>query len=459
MHGLHVARMRSSKWLRIGSSVAFVLTATVVVAEKISVPDEDGTAASLSVTIDADLVTLLECHVEIKGTLITPAAEGVRQWELDSAADFTFAQRQLPSKLSGPVALQAIRKYSQASTVTRVGKDHETKTSLPQTSSLIFVKGTSGGLNVAAAAHTLSRGEFDLLQMPCDPLPCASLLPSREVAVGEKWNTDSWVLPRLAGLEAATDHSLTCQLKSLEGDVAQIHFVGTAKGAVLGSASEVELSGTLTLNTSDRLLTELKCEMKEQRSAGPVSPGLNATVSIGWTQKVIHTDEVPSEINESRFAHPLALQTPWRLTFHHSKEWHIFNQTDQVLMLRQIRDGALISQCNISAGIVMPPGQYTPDQDFRSDVRSAIQARGGRIIAEDTIRTDNKWRIRHVQASGNSSDLEVIWDYYLCTAASGEQFSLLFSHSKNDAIPFGDEPKRLLSNLSLAGRRPALPFR
>ena len=459
MHGLHVARQSVSTWLRVGSCVVLLLTATIAAEENSGVPGDDGIAASLSVRIDPGLVTLFECHVTINGTLITPAAEGVRQWELDSRADFRFLQRQLPSKLRGPVALQAIRKYSQASTITRVGRDHETNTTLPEANSLVYVRGTDDGLNAAAAAQPLSRGEFDLLQMPCDPLPCASLLPSRAVTVGEKWNTDAWVLPRLAGLEAATDHSLSCELKSLEGDVAQIYFVGTARGAVLGSASAVELVGTLKLDTNSRLVTELKCEMKEKRSAGPISPGLNASVSIDWTQTVVDARKIPSEIDESWFDHPLSLKTPWRLIFHHSKEWHIFNQTSQVIMLRQIRDGALISQCNISAGVAMPPGQHTPDADFRSDVESAIRARGGQIVGEDTVRTDNEWRIRHVQASGNISDLEIVWDYYLCTAASGDQFSLLFSHSANDTKSFGDEPDRLLSSLSLARRRPALPFR
>ena len=105
----------------------------------------------------------------------------------------------------------------------------------------------------------------------------------------------------------------------------------------------------------------------------------------------------------------------------------------------------------------MPPGQHTPDPDFRSDVEKAIQPRDGRIITEDTVRGDDEWRIRHVQASGNVTDVELVWDYYLCTAASGHQFSLLFSHSANDSKPFGDEADQFLSSLSLARRRPPGP--
>ena len=238
-----------------------------------------------------------------------------------------------------------------------------------------------------------------------------------------------------------------------------IHFKGKADGAVLGSASRVELDGVLTLDTDRQMLTALKCQVKEKRTPGPVRPGADASVEITWSQTVAEDVSIPAELQESLFERPLILQTPWSLSLHHSPEWHVFNQTDSVIMLRQIRNGTLVSQCNISAGVVMPSGQHTLDADFRSDVEKAIQPRDGRIIAEDTVRGDDEWRIRHVQASGNVTDVELVWDYYLCTAASGNQFSLLFSHSANDSKPFGDEADRFLSSLTLARRRPVLPFR
>lgn len=458
MHGWRCDRSRILSWTRFRSCMVFFFIVTSAAVSPMDVSDNASLTTMLAVKNDRDRVTLLECRVTIGGTLTTPTANGERPWDLESVADFRFLQRILTSDQSGPAALQAIRRYSKASAVTRVGDDHETTTALPRANSLIAVRGTEKGLSVAAEAHSLTRGQCDLLQMPCDPLLCASLLPSRSVAVGEKWNTDPWVLLQLTGLEAATDHSLSCELSSLHGSVAEIHFTGKADGAVLGSASAVECSGTLMLSTSSRMATRLICHMKEKRSAGPVSAGLDAAVNIEWTQSIVQTKDLPSELDDSRLHRVLALQTPWRLNFRHSREWHIVNQTDQVVMLRQIRDGALISQCNISPGVVMPPGQHTPDADYRSDVESAIQARGGQVIAEETVRSDDEWRVRHVRASGSINDLKIVWDYYLCSAASGDQFSLLFSHSESDAEHFNAEPERILSSLSLARRRGALPF-
>lgn len=456
MHGLHVVYRNIRIGFRIVACVLILLPETCNAQNE---PDSAVTESSLAVSIDADRVTEFDCRVAITGTLTTPATNGTRKWALDSQAGFSFSQRRLPSKLSGPLALQALREYSKAEARTNVGKDYETKITLPHDNSLIHIRGTDTGLSIAAANFSLSRGQYDLLQMPCDPLPCSALLPSRNVNVGEKWNNDAWVFPRLVGFEAVTNQKLSCELKSLNGQIAEIYFQGEADGAVLGSASSVEITGMLTLDTKNRMLTRLSCQMKERRSPGPVSPGLDVSVNVSWTQSIAATANVPRHLEESLFSRPLTLQTPWRLVFSHNAEWHVFNQTESVIMLRQIRNGALISQCNISAGVLMPPGQYTPDADFRSDVETAIFPRSGHVTSEETVRDDKQWRMRHVRASGRVSDVEIIWDYYLCAAASGEQFSLMFSHSATDNELFGDESTQLLNSLSLGRHPPALPFR
>lgn len=456
MHGRHASLRSAFIWF-VAGLLSVVLPRTA--AEESSDPASEGTESPLAVHIDAERVTQISCRVAIRGTLSTPATDGLRRWNLKSSASLKFLQRQLPSELSGPLALQAVRRYTGATTSTTVGKDYRTTTTLPRSSAIVHVRGADERLMVASAASPLSRRQFDLLQMPCDPLFCAALLPSRDVQVGEKWNTDAWVLPRLAGLEAVTDHTLSCELESHDQSIARISFSGKAGGAVLGSASDVELNGTLTLNTDSGLLTDLKCTMKEQRSAGPVSPGIEATIDIEWTQKAAEEASLPEELNEALFDRPLSLQTPWRLMIQHSPEWHIFNQNKQVVMLRQMRDGALIAQCNISSGDVMPPGKHTSDPDFRTDVEAAIQQLGGQIVQETTLRDDTQWRIRHVRTAATVNKAEIIRDYYLCTAPSGEQYSLMFSHSAADSEAFGDESARMLKTLALARRRPALPFR
>lgn len=85
--------------------------------------------------------------------------------------------------------------------------------------------------------------------------------------------------------------------------------------------------------------------------------------------------------------------------------------------------------------------------------------RAGKIVSEVTIRENKFWRVRHIQATTARDDQEIVHDHYLCSAASGEQFSLLFSHARKDDELFSDEPTRFLDSLSVARRRPVLPSR
>jgi len=458
MHGSHALRFPVVALKR----VIFCLTLSLCSAAAADDQNDEATTTEeespLAVRADASRTTAVTLTVTITGKLITPTAAGNRQWALKSKGNFDFIQRRISNDLSGPLALQAVRRYSRASTQTDVGDDHSTQSTLPRALSLIQVKGGDTGFRLAPASNTLTRRQYDLLQMPCDPLPCSGLMPSRKVAIGDKWNCDDWVLPRLTGLEAITEQSMTCELTKDSDNAAVIGFEGKAEGAVVGSAGSVTLSGTLTLDKNLQFITKLNCQIHEQRSAGPVSPGLDAQIDVQWTQKNAKAPNVPKELNDALFEKPFVLRTPWRLLLSHSDEWHLFNQTDAVIMLRQVRNGALISQCNISAGVVMPPGQHTPDADFKTDVARAIQSGNGTIVSENTIRDDQQWRLRHVSTVGSVSDVDIHQDYYLCTAASGEQFSLMFSHSATDSDEFGKEPERWLSSLQLASRRPALPF-
>ena len=459
MQGSHRFRFGSGTVLFLVVSVLLPAADAVIAQETKEPPTPDSTEAPLAARIDSTRATSVQANVKITGHLMTPSAAGIRKWELRSTGTFEFVQRQLPSELSGPLALLAVRQYSNASTETQVGERHTTKSSLSKAQSLIHFRGSDSGFQAAPAVRQLTRREHDLLQMPCDPLPCSGLLPTRDVAVGDKWNCDDWVLPRLTGLEAITEQTLTCNLASRNDNQATVQFEGTATGAVSGSAGSATLQGTLVLDVVSQLVTSLQCNIKEKRSAGPVSPGLDVTLTLEWTQSVADSTDLPVEIDDSLFAKPFRLPTPWRIEFSHGADWHVFNQTDSVMMLRQIRNGALISQCNISKGVVVPPGQHTSDADFLADINADIPAGGGSVVAQETIRDDNRWRVRHVQARGSVSDVEIIRDCYLCSAASGEQFSLMFSHSTADDTAFGDEADSWLNSLSLTRRRPALPFR
>lgn len=409
----------------------------------------------LAASLNTSATTDVDYEINISGQIITPSEDGPNQFPLSSKGVFRFEQSLAAATAKGPASIGGVRIFSSANTTTTVGKEHVTKVSLPDTYRTIQVCGSGNELIAYSADYLLTRPHLDLIQMPFDPMAINSLLPGGSVEPGDKWNTDAWLMPMLTGIETAIDQSATCTLKSITPEKAVVFFTGKISGAVHGSAANVGYSGELTLDRKRGIVTSFRGQQKEKRTPGPVSPGLNITANIRWEQVESKRQvETPTKAPNNPPAEKLQLvfQTPLKLQLRHSREWHIFHETPAVTMLRQLRNGSLVSQCNISAAITVPPKQHTPDKEFRKDVDSSVSERKGTIVTENTIRDDSQWRIRHVAAIGDASGDVIKWDYYLCSAASGEQFSIVFSHSESDDVEFGEEAQTLLSTLKVVNK-------
>lgn len=397
----------------------------------------------------------------VEGQILTPSEEGDQAFDLKSEGGFQFRDYPSPTKLGGPFTIRSVRHFQSAGTATTVGKEHTTRVSLGPAYRTIHVFGSDSGLTSISPRHPLPRKQLDLLQMPFDPLACRFLLPATPVGLDDRWNTDSWVVPMATGIDVVVNQKATCRLAQLSENSATIKLTGAIEGATLGSATTIRFSGTLEFDRVTGILNEAKIVQEELRTAGPVSPGLKVTATVQWSQTPVASDDARS-ITSNRPTDAqqlLLLQTPLRLQLLHSREWHLFHETSNVIMLRQLREGNLISQCNVSHAVTVPPGQHTPDAEFLADVTAAVKERRGTVVAQDTVRDDAAWRVRHVEATGQADREAIIWDYYLCTAASGHQFSLVFSHAKSDDRAFGDSDLQILKLMQLARKRPALPFR
>ena len=403
---------------------------------------------------DPDVVTAINYKVTIHGKIITPSGSGQSQMDLDSTAQFDFRQRRFQPAVSGPFGLRAIRRFEKGLSNTIVAKDHKTNVQLPLSHRLMQVYGTDAAVCHLSPDVRLTRQQVDLLQMPCDPLVTTALLPNRPLKdVTEKWNTDPWVLPLMFGMEAAVSQSAACQISALTESTATVRMQLKADGAVNGSASEIQLTGTYTFDRINSLITSLEATLTEKRSPGTVSPGLDITANVTWKQQFSdQAEDLPTILpettpSESRLL--LTLVTPWRLTMLHSREWHLFHETADLIMLRLLRNGSLIGQCNIAPSLAVPPGEFTPDEQFRSEVQQAVATRQASIASSNIVEDLNGWRIHTLRSESPAEKNTIHWDYHLCSHSSGQQFLIIFSHTGDQKNVFEPEAKLLLQSLTL----------
>ncbi len=457
-------KMKASPWLArcgvISVTVAVFLLSTTAMADELKKASTGGEEIILADPVNSERVTHVRYSLAINGKLITPATTGTTDWNLSSSAKFEFDQRRFASDSPGPLALRAARQFQEAETSSVVGKDHKNSVVLPAQSRLIHLYGSEMQLIQLSPAVRLTRPQVDLLQFPCDPLVAAGLLPNRNLRdMKEKWNADSGVVPMLTGIDALVSQSATCSLKSLTDAEATIMFDCRGTGAITGSPTEIELTGEMVLDRKASLLRRLNATLKEKRGPGTVSPGLNVTAKIQWEQEIAGGAEVPESISETMPDERqllLTLVTPWRVLLLHNRNWHIFHETSELVMLRMLHNGALVGQCNIASAPLMAAGKFTPESDYVAEVDKALKERGGRIEASEVAPDLNGWRIHHVRATGEANKKTLVWDYYLCTTKAGEQISLVFSHAEEDERIFAGVADQMLQSLTIRSVRPRI---
>ncbi len=424
--------------------------------EKTGIPAADGFL--LADPADPQRTTHVEYALKIEGTLLTPSQKGTSEWNLNSSGKFVFDQRRFPSDATGPLAVRGVRRFGTAETESIVGKDHATSVVLPPQARLIHLYGAEYQLLQLSPDVRLTRPQVDLLQIPCDPIVAAGLLPARNLKdQDEKWNADSWVIPMLVGVDAAVSQSATCQLKSLTASEAVVTFEGTAEGAVTGSATKVTLKGELTFDRAQRLIRSFKAVQSEKREPGPFSPGLNVNATIAWTQSFAAPasnlpDTMPEQVPDGQKL-LLTLATPGQVLLLHNRNWHVFHETAEMAMLRMMHDGSLVAQCNISPSPSVPAGETTSEQEYLDEVQTALAERKGAVKASKIHDDINGWRVHHVRALGKANDKTLIWDYFLCTAKSGQQTSLIFSYAAEDEKLVAGSPEQMVGTLTVRANR------
>ncbi len=418
----------STDWLGrigIGTLAAIVISGTAAVGQDAFRLAEEPGPQAYQVT----------AHASITGKLLTPAGgEEATEWKLRSSADYKFDERRLPSGGRDARALRAVRKYAKASSATSVN-DHKTTARLSPKMNLVVAEGRSSGVLFYSPSVPLTRETLDLLSSPGDPLAIAALLPLGQVEVGEKWNPDQWAMQMLTDTEAAVKSQITCELKSVSRKQARVEVSGHIEGASLGSASLIDVSGHFVFDLNAGYIRHLELQRTEKRSPGTVNPGLDIVATLEWdrtrTKSSLPADgELPDEPTAGMLV--LEYRAPWGVELRHERDWHVFNETDHAAILRLVRGGTLVAQCNLARVAQVKPGTHTPESEFVGDIRATLGERLSAIEPGVTLQSEPLF-IYQAVAHGKSDETDMRWTYFLCAAPSGHQVSMVFSVAESDA--------------------------
>lgn len=390
---------------------------------------------SLEEPVDDTRAYGIGMRVDVNGSVQTRGADNKpTDLSLSVVAAISYRERRLLGPGSAAETFRAVRDYETAQVDIEVA-DEKSTTKLPDPLKLMVAQGRANGLELYSLGGLLSAQELELVTPPCDSLGFIALLPLAPVEIGEEWTPAPWVAQFLARLEASTKSELKCRLVKLKDDIAAVSFQGSVKGAVQGTPSEVSFTGTFDYDLKAKCIVDAQLQQTEKREIGAVSPGLDVKANLRMLRKPA---QVPGRVADPKVldvallpgpetALRMRFESPWNLSLLHGRDWHLFQQTEQVAIFRLLDQGLFVTQANLSPIPSAKPGEHTSEATFQNDIQRSLGDKLKVLGAGETLPTTDGRYIYRITAEGAINERAVTWIYYLCADAAGRQASIMFA--------------------------------
>ena len=357
--------------------------------------------------------------------------------------------------------MRSVREYETATADIQVGESKST-TRLPDSLKLIVAQGRTEGVELYSLSGLLTGDELNLIRSPADSLALISLLPGKELSVGETWTVSGWAFQMLTSLDAVVKGELVCTLASVEKGIAKITMAGDLEGATVGSLTEVKVSGFFLYNLEGKYISDTDFVQTETRTVGPVSPGLDITARIRLLRQPA---KVPGRLADAKIidnaandagdaAKSLRFESPWNISIQHGRQWHECTIDEKMAIFRMLDDGNFIAECSLTHISPAKPGEHLSEQVFLSDIRRSLGDQFRTMSKGDIIPASDRKFIYQVTAEGVDGERPVTWVFYLVADPSGRQASLKFEVDTASYDKLAKQDRELVNSL-MFGPTPA----
>lgn len=397
---------------------------------------------------------------QVGGTL-EPAALA-KPLPLSVVAQFEFVDR--PVEVAGESRQRhAFRHYSQAKAAIKVG----TQATLSELSSdrrQMRVAASSASVSIRAAKGTLSRDELDLLEIPGNPLILDRFAPPKvNVKAGDNWDPgpEAWAV--LLGLESVAKSTAKCRLTSFTDETGEITLEGTVEGQVAGTATKIELLGKLVVDRHAERVQSLNLAIKEKRSTGVLSPGLdvNAKLQLQITTVAEYEPLAEAALAELKLTdeegHPRLEYRPAAGDFAllYDERWRTHRDEKTLLVLRLVDQGDLLAQCNLSSLARVEPNQAPTLSAFQQEVQEALGKNFAQFESAHESKRPSGTVVYRTTAHGTVAEVPIIWHYYLLLDSAKRRIAVSFTLEAKWAERFADADRLFIESLEFVPEKTA----
>lgn len=441
--------------LLIGLTCSLINAAAAGERIDLSSSKEPGQLAHVSIQIDVgghNLVRPQQSPPDMK------AATAEQSLPISVAAKLAYDEKRLATGTANasPGAPLAVRYYDQAEAVIKV---NETGRS-PQLSDdrrLIVLEHSQQRPLAFCPDGPLSREQFDLIDAVGDSFHVEELLPKQPVAEGESWTNEAAVIGPLLTIDTVASCEVKSVLDEFNASYAKIRLAGNIDGTADGAATQQEVRGVYLFDRKLRRITRLNLAVREKRSIGGATPGLDAVakvqIKIDPIKNSSHlSDEVVAKSTTAARAplRDLLFESP-ALGFRvkHDRQWYVTAEGREAVTFRRVDGGDLVAQCTVT---VLPPksaGRQTSLEQFQKDIQFSLGKNFGELVSARQWQNAAGLGCCEVVARGLVEELPVEWHYYLAAPESGNRVSVAVTIEKPMLDRVATADRELVESLAL----------
>jgi hypothetical protein len=410
-----------------------------------------------------DRVTVL---MEVGGDFKEGTGGKSQRTQMSGTASMVYDEMTLAAD---PDRLRSVRYYEKAESKAKF-KDGSHNPTLAESRRLVGVAIDSPAVNLFALREPMTRDELEVIDIIGNSLLLDRLLPEGPVAVGATWKPSDKVAAALLGLDSVTRNELQCTLKEVTATVARVELSGNVGGPVNDTKTSIEMKGKYRFDLRTKRIDWFAMVTKEDRGVSRVAVGFDLAVRFQMTiapdvasteltkEKLTGLNVEPSP--ETTMLHYVSPRDRWNITY--DRQWYLNSDDQADAVLKLVRQGAVICQCNIASLSQKEPGRLVSLEEYQEDVRKALGENFGEFVEAKQSVDDSEHRILRVvvngKVRGKSADLPICWVYYHVADRQGRQVALTFTVEQDLLERFAEADRAIVGSFQFAESAASTPL-
>jgi hypothetical protein len=433
-----------------------------------------GRAESIDLTpqIQPNSLTRVSIQLEAGGHTLVRAqtddstgAGPEQRLAMSVSAKLQYSERRVSDSRSAADrrATLAVRYYDAAEAVIKVDNGGVAP-QLPLDRRLVVVEQGTSRPTLYCPRGPLSREQLDLIDTVGNSCVIDEILPQEPVAEGDTWPSDPAVIAALLTMDTLAVCEVQSVLEEFNAHFAKVRLAGTVHGTVDGAATQQELRGVYLFDRKLRRITRLNLAVREQRSIGGATPGLDGIAKLQLTMDPVQHETQLSDETLTGLERPapttasdLLYEAPTMgFRIQHDRQWFVTSHGRETVTVRRIDGGDLVAQCTFA---VLPPksaGRQTSLEDFQKDVCYSLGKELEQLVSARQWQNAHGHYCYEVVVRGNVEQVPVEWRYYLVARESGHRVSAAVTIEGPAVARVANADRRLIERLELFPPMPAV---